>query len=78
MTSNPTPVPPVIPLKRDRLSVDLPPSLQLLLDHYCEVTGQGRTAVILNLLTVHLPALHDQANDLKKKANALIPSGKKN
>lgn len=69
---------PVAPVERQRVTVDVSPSLLALLDHYCDVTGQARTSVIVNLLSAHLPALHDQAKDLKARANALALPQKKN
>lgn len=78
MSQKPPVLAPLVPVERQRVTVDVSPSLLSLLDHYCEVTGQARTSVIVGLLSVHLPALHDQAKDLKARAAALASPQKRN
>lgn len=78
----PAPMPAIAPQKpppasssieRQRITVDVPPSTAALLDYYCDATGQARSAVILGLLTAHLPAMLDLADNLKKRAGQLPP-----
>lgn len=70
------PVPPPAPasVERQRVTVDVSPFVASLLDHYCETTGQARSAVILGLLTAQLPAMLDLADELKKRAGQLPPA----
>lgn len=53
---------------RPRITCDVPAALLSVLDNYCEVTGQARSAVILALLAQHLPALDDHAQVLRQRA----------
>lgn len=76
-TQPPPPNYPGAELSRQRVTVDVPPGLLSLLDNYSEVTGQARAAVVLALLVAHLPALNDQAQDLRKRAQQLQQQGHK-
>jgi hypothetical protein len=42
------------------------------LDHYCDVTGQTRSSVILGLLMAQLPAMAELADNLKRRSVQLI------
>ena len=66
----------VVPDQRLRLTVDVPPAVLALLDHYCECSGLSRAAVLLGLLVERLPALNAQAKDLKSRAKEVIQTAK--
>lgn len=61
--------PPVI--SRPRLSIDLAPSVSLLLDHVSEVTGSTKAQIINAALLDALPGLLDRSDLLQKRANVL-------
>lgn len=56
---------------RSRVSVDLSPSVSLLLDHVCEVTGSNKNQVVLTALMDALPGLLERAEALQKRSAAL-------
>ncbi len=57
---------------RLRVTVDVSPAVSALLDHYCDVTGQTRSSVILGLLMAQLPAMAELADNLKRRSVQLI------
>lgn len=57
--------------QRHRLQLDLTPSMALLLDHVCSVTGASRASVALSALTDSLPGLLERADGLRKRAAEL-------
>jgi hypothetical protein len=63
--------------QRVRLTVDVPPAVLALLDHYCEATGLSRSGVLLGLLVERLPALNAHAKELKNRAREVIQTAKK-
>jgi len=63
--------------ERQRLQVDLAPALMAVLDSYCDVTGQAKTAVITALLIANLPQLHEAAKDLRKRSQEILNSSQK-
>ncbi len=63
------------PAERQRLTVDVPPSLLSLLDHGADVTGQARTAIVLSVLAQHLPGLYDQAKEVRQRVKDLTQQG---
>ena len=71
--SNPT----AVADQRLRLTVDVPPAVLALLDHYCECSGLSRAAVLLSLLVERLPALNAQAKELKSRAREVSQPAKK-
>lgn len=64
------------PPDRQRVTVDVAPVVLALLDNFCDVTGQARSAVIAALLATHLPAMHEHASDLKSRAGRLAGAKK--
>jgi len=77
MNQKPVAPSPATPVDRQRLTVDLPMNLLLLLDHVGDVTGQSRTAVVVSLLAQHLPALYDQAKEVEKRVRERTQPGKR-
>lgn len=56
---------------RQRVTVDLSPTVLSLLDNYCEVTGQSRSAVVNSLVVSNLAALIEQSQAIKRTARDL-------
>lgn len=56
-----------VPADRQRVSVDLSPSVSLLLEHISIITGQSRAAIISGVLLDALPDLVERADGLKKR-----------
>lgn len=56
---------------RQRVSVDVTPSVSLVLDHISEVTGQTKSAIVGAALLDVLPDLLSRADSLKKRAHEL-------
>ena len=77
MSTQPKPKNPVVSDGRLRLTVDVPPAVLALLDHYCESTGLSRAAVLLGLLVERLPALNAQAKDLRSRVREVNQTAKK-
>ena len=73
----PKPATVAVPDQRLRLTVDVPPAVLALLDHYCECSGLSRAAVLLGLLVERLPALNAQAKELKSRAREVSQPAKK-
>lgn len=59
------------PVERQRVTFDVSPSLSLLLDHVCEVTGATKSQVVMQALIDALPALLERSDSLQKRANSL-------
>ena len=59
---------------RHRVTFDVSPSLSLLLDHVCEVTGATKSQVVMQALIDALPALLERSDGLQKRANSLQQS----
>lgn len=57
---------------RPRITVDVSPAVSALLDHYCDVTGQTRSSVILGLLMAQLPAMAELADNLKRRSSQIL------
>jgi hypothetical protein len=53
---------------RDRLSLDLSPSVSLLLDHISGVTGTPKSQIVSLALIEALPLLLERADGLAKRA----------
>lgn len=64
--SSPPPAP-----ERPRLSLDLSPSVSLLLDHISAVTGTPKSQIAIQALVDALPALLDRADTLQKRTQAI-------
>ena len=62
---------------RPRVSVDLSPSLLLLLDHVAEAFSQSRADVLSGLLVGHLPELLERADLIRRRVRELNPGGAK-
>lgn len=56
---------------RQRLSLDLAPSVSLLLDHVAAVTGAPKSQIVAQALLEALPAILERADGLQKRAQAL-------
>jgi hypothetical protein len=54
--------------QRDRLNLDLSPTVSLLLDHISAVTGQTKTAIAAAALLDALPDFLARADGLKKRS----------
>lgn len=66
-TANPPPPAP----ERPRLSLDLSPSVSLLLDHISAVTGTPKSQIAIQALVDALPALLDRVDTLQKRTQAI-------
>lgn len=64
-------------LDRPRLSVELSPSVALLLDHINEVTGTPKAQIVSQALLDALPGLLERAEAFQKRAAALKPASQK-
>ena len=62
--------PPASP-PRDRLSVDVSPSVALLLDHVSTITGTPKAQILSQALLDALPGLLERADLLKKRSGEL-------
>ena len=62
--------PPASP-PRDRLSVDVSPSVALLLDHISTITGTPKAQILSQSLLDALPGLLERADLLKKRSGEL-------
>lgn len=71
MMSTPPGRPFTPPPERQRVTFDVSPSLSLLLDHVCEVTGATKSQVVMQALIDALPALLERSDGLQKRANSL-------
>lgn len=58
-------------LDRPRLSVELSPSIALLLDHINEVTGTPKAQIVSQALLDALPGLLERAEAFQKRASTL-------
>lgn len=56
---------------RDRLSVDLSPSVSLLLEHISGITGTPKSQILSQALLDALPALLERAKALSQRAREL-------
>jgi predicted transcriptional regulator len=56
---------------RPRLSVELSPSVSLLLDHINSVTGTPKAQIVSQALLDALPSLLERSESLQKRAQAL-------
>lgn len=56
---------------RDRLSVDVSPSVALLLDHVSTITGTPKAQILSQALLDALPGLLERADLLKKRSGEL-------
>jgi alpha-D-ribose 1-methylphosphonate 5-triphosphate synthase subunit PhnG len=59
---------------RTRVAIELSPSVSLLLDHVCEVTGANKSQVVLTALMDALPGLLERSDSLQKRSAALAQS----
>ncbi len=66
----PANTPPPAP-ERPRLSLDLSPSVSLLLDHISAVTGTPKSQIAIQALVDALPALLDRVDTLQKRTQAI-------
>lgn len=60
--------------ERSRVAIELSPSVSLLLDHVCEVTGSNKSQVVLSALMDALPGLLERSDSLQKRSSALAQS----
>lgn len=67
----PTANPPSPAAERPRLSLDLSPSVSLLLDHISAVTGTPKSQIAIQALVDALPALLDRVDTLQKRTQAI-------
>lgn len=56
---------------RPRLSVELSPSVSLLLDHVADVTGESKAGIVSAALLAALPEILARADGLKKRVGEL-------
>lgn len=61
---------------RTRISVDLSPSVSLLLDHISTITGESKAGIVSSALLAALPDLVARADGLKKRGNELLQAQK--
>ena len=73
--SPPASPPPPAP-ERPRLSLDLSPSVSLLLDHISAVTGTPKSQIAIQALVDSLPALLDRVDTLQKRTQAIAQAQK--
>lgn len=67
VTKNPSP-PPVLPVTRERLTIDVSPDLLLCLDDIASATGMSRNAAALMVIGDGIVAFLDKARELKSRA----------
>lgn len=72
MTQNKPVLQPAAASDRQRITIDVSPPVMSLLDHYCEVTGQARSAVVNALIVANLATLTDQSQDIKRRSKELL------
>jgi len=60
--------------ERSRVAIELSPSVSLLLDHVCEVTGSNKSQVVLTALMDALPGLLERSDSLQKRSTSLAQS----
>lgn len=60
-----------VPVERQRLSLDLAPSVSLLLDHVSTVTGTPKSQLVMQALLEALPELLERADSIDKRAAAM-------
>jgi hypothetical protein len=56
---------------RDRLSVDVSPSVSVLLEHVSVITGTPKAQILSQALLDALPALLERADLMKKRSSEL-------
>lgn len=64
------------PPSRERLSLDVSPSVSLLLDHISAITGTPKAQLISQALLDALPSLLERADLLKRRAGELSQAQK--